>query len=228
VPRAPYFRFWAEDSASAAQILALLPTRQTIEFESELQETQIDTVVRAPVIWIVALCVLISVAGVARRSGYWPTEQRGAAAPAPAATSVLQATPARPTTRPPAASATEDALLARQDLLKYGDRIQALRLQFAVMFNALMDGTMTQAQFADELQQWLLPQWNDLELQLRRRTAAPGSLQESGDDHLMAVRFALTASSRQHLRLSAARRAAAGSCLRDARSSGKGGEGGPR
>src|SRR6266853_953253 len=31
-PRNPYFRLWAEDSASAAQIVALLPTRHTIEF----------------------------------------------------------------------------------------------------------------------------------------------------------------------------------------------------
>jgi hypothetical protein len=38
--RSPYFRFWAEDPTSAAQIVARLPTRHTIEFEGTLQEVR--------------------------------------------------------------------------------------------------------------------------------------------------------------------------------------------
>jgi hypothetical protein len=50
-----------------------------------------------------------------------------------------------------------------------------------------MDGKVSQEKFAEELQQWLLPQWDDLETKLRRANAAPGSLQEIADDHLMAA-----------------------------------------
>jgi hypothetical protein len=88
---------------------------------------------------------------------------------------------------PEGALSAQDASLAREDLTKYGERIEALTTEFAAAFDALMDGKVSQEKFAEELQQWLLPQWDDLETKLRRANAAPGSLQEIADDHLMAA-----------------------------------------
>jgi hypothetical protein len=53
--RNPYFRLWAEDAATAAQIVASLPTRHTIEFESELSEPHIDKVRWRSLIWLFVL-----------------------------------------------------------------------------------------------------------------------------------------------------------------------------
>jgi hypothetical protein len=183
-PRNPYFRFWAEDATSAAQIVAHLPTRRTIEFEGTLQEARTPAANRAGGAWIVALLTVSGLAALAwleagpsARRARLPVLQPALDAPAMAKSTHL----------PQGALSPEDASLAREDLTKYGDRIEALRIEFATAFDALMDGKVSQQKFADELQQWLLPQWDDLESKLRRANAAPGSLQELADDHLMAA-----------------------------------------
>ena len=182
--RSPYFRFWAEDPTSAAQIVARLPTRHTIEFEGTLQEVRSPSARSARGAWLVALfavSVLASLAwfaaGPSARRGSIPAPQPAPVAPAVAKGSRL----------PEGALSPQDASLAREDLTKYGERIEALTTEFAAAFDALMDGKVSQEKFAEELQQWLLPQWDDLETKLRRANAAPGSLQETADDHLMAA-----------------------------------------
>src|ERR1700722_975015 len=86
---------------------------------------------------------------------------------------------------PPPKVAPEDALRARMDLIKYEERIQALRVEFDIAFEALMEGKVTQGAFIDQLQQWQLPQWDLLELEIRRTRAPPGSVQESADEHIL-------------------------------------------
>ena len=177
--RHPYFRFWAEDAARAAQIVALLPTPHTIEFETALEEPTTRASWRGPLAWLLALLLALALlATLAWLSGF-PTPRRHSFLPTlPRATRPTQV--ARP---PPVAP--EDALRARMDLVKYDERLQALRVEFDMAFEALMEGKVTQAVFIDQLQQWQLPQWDLLELQIRRTRAPPGSVQESADERLL-------------------------------------------
>ena len=180
-PRNAYFRMWAEDPASAAQLVALLPTRQTIEFESEFSEPQVRGTWRVPGAWLAALLAAIATAGLIGFAVHQLTTHHGPAPPAPVAAPAAVA-PAGPTIVLP-----EDALRARQDLVDYRSRIAVLRQEFSAAFDALMDGRVSQQKFADELEQWLLPQWDDLEARLRRSGAAPHSVQERADDDLLAA-----------------------------------------
>jgi hypothetical protein len=179
-PRHPYFRFWAEDVDAAARIITLLPTRHTIEFETALEEPLARASWRKPLAWLLALLLaLMLMAALAWLSGFLNQQPRsGIVIVRPRVTTVAAA--------PAPGVAPEDALRTRIDVVKYDERVQALRVEFDMAFEALMEGTVTQAAFVDQLQQWQLPQWNLLELQIRRSRAPPGSAQESADEHILA------------------------------------------
>lgn len=176
-PRNAYFRLWAEDAASAAQLVASLPTRRTIEFESEFSEPQVASAWRMPIGWLIALLAAAAVAALIWSAGH-RAEVRRDLPPSPPPAS---AAPARSAVSP------EDVLLAQGDLTRFGPRIVALEAEFTLAFNALMDGRVSQEKFADELEQWLLPQWDELEAQLHRSHPAAGSLQQRADADLMAA-----------------------------------------
>ena len=178
--RNPYFRLWAEDSASAAAIVALLPTRNTIEFETTVHEPQVAADWRLPAVWLV---VLLSVASLGILA--WVAGHRNLAVPGPNAAQLPQPQPGVPLAKPGAGATGEDALLASQDLMKFGAHIEALKTEFAMAFEALMDGRVSQGKFADELDDWLRPQWDDLEARVGRASAPPGSLRERADHELM-------------------------------------------
>src|SRR5262249_24023736 len=64
------------------------------------------------------------------------------------------------------ASAAE-VFQTRSDLERFGARFDVLTQQFAVAFEALtVGGTLSQQDFADGLERWLLPQWGLLARQL--------------------------------------------------------------
>ena len=176
-PRNAYFRLWTEDAASAAQLVASLPTRRTIEFESEFSEPQVASSWHMPIGWLIALLAAAAVAALIWSARHRAEVRRDAPPPPPPAS-------AAPTRR---AVSPEDALLAQADLTRFGPRIVALEAEFTLAFSALMDGRVSQEKFADELEQWLLPQWDDLEAQLRRANPAAGSLQQRADADLMAA-----------------------------------------
>jgi hypothetical protein len=180
-PRHPYLRFWAEDAAEAARIVALLPTPHTIEFETALEEPRAHGSWRTPLAWLLALLLALALmAALAWLSGFLSSQRAsGVTAIAP------RPMPAPLAARAPPQVAPEDALRTRVDVVKYDERMQALRLEFDMAFEALMEGKVTQAAFIDQLQQWQLPQWDLLELEIRRTRAPPGSTQESADGHLL-------------------------------------------
>lgn len=181
-PRHPYFRFWAQDAAEAARIVALLPTPHTIEFETSLEEAPARTSWLKPLAWLVALLLALSLmAALAWLSGFLKAERRSV--PALVARSAPPAVIVPPAPR----VAPEDGLRARMDLVKYDERVQALRVEFDMAFESLMEGKVTQAAFIEQLQQWQLPQWGLLELEIRRTRAPPGSVQESADEHILAT-----------------------------------------
>ncbi len=183
-PRNAYFRLWAEDAASAAQLVAALPTHQTIEFDSEFSEPQAASSWRLPAGWLLALLAAAAAAVLVWFAGQRAAARHGAL-PAPAVASAPA--PLGSTRVPRAAVSAPDVLLAERDLTQFGTRIAGLEAEFSLAFNALMDGKVTQQNFSDQLEQWLLPQWDLLEAQLRRSGAAPGSLQERADAELMAA-----------------------------------------
>jgi hypothetical protein len=182
--RDSYFRLWAEDSASAAQIVALLPTKRTLEFESAVHEPQIVIAWRVPALGLAVLLIIASLGVLA-----WVAWHRSLAVREPSAAQLPQAQPqpqpAVPIAKPKARATGDDALLADQDLWKFGARIQALTTEFAMAFEALTNGRVSQEKFADELDQWLRPQWDDLEARVRRTNAPAGSLRERADHELM-------------------------------------------
>ena len=179
-PRHPYFRFWARDAAEAARIVTLLPTPHTIEFETALEESPGRASWRQPLAWLLALLLALALmAALAWLSGFLNAARRSVPAVA------QRPAPASFVTPPPPKVAPEDALRARMDLIKYEERIQALRVEFDIAFEALMEGEVTQGAFIDQLQQWQLPQWDLLELEIRRTRAPLGSVQESADEHIL-------------------------------------------
>lgn len=180
--RNAYFRLWAEDSASAAQIVELLPTRHTIEFESAIREPQLVIAWHVPAIW---LAVLLAGAGLAALA--WVGANRGHAVPEAKTTQLPVPKAGAPAAKPAARVAGDDELLADEDLMNFGKSIEALTTEFNTAFQALQDGYVSQPKFADELDQWLRPQWDYLESRLRRTNAAQGSARERADHELMGV-----------------------------------------
>jgi hypothetical protein len=178
--RSPYFRLWAEDAASAAQIVALLPTTHTVEFENAVQDPQGATAWRWPAVWAVVLTAAAALLVLAWVDRYRSVTVRG---PAP----VLAVEPAAPAATPGSEAARADAALAIADLQRFGAGIDSLTAQFATALDALMDGRVSQEKFADELEQWLSPQWDDLEAKLRRVNPVPGSQHARAAEELMAV-----------------------------------------
>lgn len=175
--RSPYFRLWAEDAASAAQIVASLPTLHTIEFESALSEPQIETAPRRPLLWLTALLAVAAIGLFLWLAGNRTNPPKAL----PVARSIPQ--PAQMTAS--AAATHADELLAEQELAQILPGIEALRSEFDIAFEALMSGRVSQQKFADELDQWLIPQWDALEAKALKTNAAPGSLHERADDDLM-------------------------------------------
>ncbi len=70
--RKAYFHLWAADSASAAQIVELLPTAQTNEFESAIRGPDVVIAWRSPAVGLVALLVVGAI-GVL----IWTVQHRG-------------------------------------------------------------------------------------------------------------------------------------------------------
>ncbi len=149
--RKAYFHLWAEDSASAAQIVELLPTAQTIEFESAIRDPDVVIAWRSPAVGLVALLVVGAI-GVLT----WMVQHRGLPVREPNATGSPQARvlsqpkAALPTAKPQAVATGDDALLADQDLRVFGARIEALSTEFRVAWDALQYGYVSQRKFADE------------------------------------------------------------------------------
>ncbi|HEY1492380.1 MAG TPA: hypothetical protein VGF35_07110, partial [Steroidobacteraceae bacterium] len=102
---------------------------------------------------------------------------------APVAARLVQ----QPVVMPGSAAARADAALAIADLERFGAGTESLTAQFSTALAALMDGRVSQQKFADELDQWLRPQWDELEAKLRRVHPAPGSQHERADEELADV-----------------------------------------
>jgi hypothetical protein len=160
--RRPFVRFWTEEIADAAELVARLPTTRTIELETPASTPQGAGTLR-PELWLLAFGVLVLLALA------W---LKALQSPAPVALLPAPATPASRPVAGPASDQLQGALdgaspteryQARADLERFSASFDALTQQFGTAFNALtVAGTLTQQEFADGLEKWLLPQWGAL------------------------------------------------------------------
>ncbi len=160
-----FVRFWAADAATAAQLVACLPTSRTIELEEAAQATARTG--RSPRLLVLPLAVaalVVCLSLLILNWGHLPP----AAPPAPA----QQA--GAPRAQPAVAGPTDaDVLAARADLGKFLARCDALTMQFGTAFDTLLTSNLSQQEFADGLERWQLPQWRNLAHQLPIAPATP-------------------------------------------------------
>jgi hypothetical protein len=189
LPQRDYFQFWTADAATAGTIVRLLPTTRTIEYEGPSAIS-----VPAPAIassrrrrppsarsfTLVALVAgLIGIAAFItadklRYTARPDNSEHKLPAPAtvPSGTAVQGAVP-----QPKATKATTAQIeAARADLMRYDARIDGLRAQYRMAFAALQSGSLSQADFIEGLDRWLLPQWRALYSEIADTTPADGSL----------------------------------------------------
>lgn len=166
-------RFYAADAQQAAEIVRLLPTNRTIELDSPLPGRSAgpsDRDFHWSSLWIplgALLLVFLAWLGATRLSTV-PERLKSSHSELP----LQSAHVVKPVS---GAQSQVDTLGARQDLEKFIPRFNALTVQFAVAFEALQLGKLSQPEFADGLQRSLLPQWDALAAELESASDSRGN-----------------------------------------------------
>lgn len=157
--RHPFFRFWAESAGAAAEIVRRLPTSRTIELEGPAWNSggsSSDAYWSA--MWLalaVALIGALAWLGVERFLSHHGPTPLEASSPAQGAATIVPGDTA-------GARSDVDTLTARAELGKFTQRFDSLSLQFSTAFTALQRGGLSQEDFIDGVEKWLLPQWEAL------------------------------------------------------------------
>jgi hypothetical protein len=76
---------------------------------------------------------------------------------------------------------------ALADMRRFDDRIDGLRAQYRMAFAALQSGSLSQDEFVDGLNKWLIPQWRALYGELASNAPKEGSLTSLVRKRLMAM-----------------------------------------
>ncbi len=200
--------FWAEDSAAAASIVEQLPTVRTVEVEESRprsarparRELRMDLlvmavaalIVLAVVVWLGVRAVrYVSHSGAATTSA---SGQRGGLVPVNegASSSISSGALARSSTAGAAETSARpipatELKVMQQDFDRFAGRSEALRAQFDSAFRTLLDGNLSQSDFADGVEHWLIPQWVSTENTLREQHYPAGSPREEFRASLIAV-----------------------------------------
>lgn len=155
--RHDFFCFWAENASTAAEIVRRLPTSRTIELEGPAWNdggSSSDAYWSA--MWLalaVALVGSLAWLGVERfLSHHGPTPLDASGRLQGSATIVPG----------DVAGSDRGTLAARAELGKFTQRFDSLSLQFSTAFTALQRGSLSQEEFIDGVEKWLLPQWEAL------------------------------------------------------------------
>jgi hypothetical protein len=169
--RQTYLNFWAEDSAAAASIVEQLPTARTVEVEDAPRTLSRPpkSALRIDLVGVLILALIIVAIGT--WVGLRRIHRDGVPVPAAQAQAMEVAAPA-------ASVASGEQKVLQTDLARFAGRSGALRAQFDSAFKALQDGSLTQQDFADGIERWLIPQWVSQEKALREATYAAGSRRE--------------------------------------------------
>jgi hypothetical protein len=185
--RHDFFRFWAESADTAAEIVRRLPTSRTIELEGPAwANTGTSSEAYRSALWLaLAVAIVGSLAwvGVNRLlSIHEPTSFAPFETPS---NKVLDLAPPVDTDVVPSGAGSE-TLQARADLQKFTQRLDVLSLQFRTAFDALQRGQLTQENFVDGIEKWLLPQCEALGAELPLLTNPP-PVRASADSEIRAT-----------------------------------------
>ncbi len=188
------FQFWPGDLRSAATIVALLPTAHTIEIDAPASSDTPTTPARRKrtAVWVLTVAAAavagLIAAGVAfLRQGEKSLQvaASGTADLAAAPGIPLQSTPDRIVRTTPMAD--PEALAGIRDFERIEPQIEGLKTQFATAFTALQLGAITQGDFADGLDKWLIPQWRTLSSQIAETGPQSTSVRYGMHEDLAAV-----------------------------------------
>jgi hypothetical protein len=188
------FQFWPGDLRSAATIVALLPTANTVEIDAPLSSAAPTTPGRRTrtTVWVLAIAAaavagLIS-AGVAflrQSEKSLQVAASGTVDLTPAPGIPLQSTPDKIVRDTP--TADPEALAGVRDFERIEPQIEGLKTQFVTAFTALQLGAMSQPDFADGLDKWLIPQWRTLSSQIAENAPQRTSVRYGIHENLAAV-----------------------------------------
>jgi hypothetical protein len=190
-----YFQFWTAAAATSGTIVRLLPTTRTIEYEGPSALSVPAPITpsphrrRASARTFVLIALVAGFIGIASlitadklRHRQRPGSEQTVTAPAiePHNTSAQRIG----APRPPTAAQVE---AARAYLKRFDDRIDGLRAQYRMAFQALQSGSLSQPDFIEGIDRWLLPQWRTLYNELASTRPEDESLDSVVRTHLLHV-----------------------------------------
>lgn len=183
IQRGAFFQFWTASAATAGTIVRLLPTTRTIEYEGTSAEhvpvPEAQPSLRrvrphrvgvsiAFVVGLVGIASLV-VTDIALRRESADTGHIKLTAPAPITAVRQESAPQRQAT-------AEEFATALADMRRFDDRIDGLRAQYRMASAALQSGELSQQDFVDGINKWLLPQWQALYRELATNAPDDGSV----------------------------------------------------
>jgi hypothetical protein len=200
VQRGAFFQFWTRNASTAGTIVRLLPTTRTIEYEGAAAEyvsapPAQKSLKRARTLRVVSIALIVAIAAVASllatdialRRQNTATDQNKLVTPvATSATSPEKPMSDRETVALHRATAAEVSS-ALADMRRFDDRIDGLRAQYRMASAALQSGNLSQEEFVDGINKWLIPQWHALYGELSSNVPQDGSLTSLVRKRLMAT-----------------------------------------
>jgi hypothetical protein len=177
-----FFQFWTGNPAIAGTIVRLLPTTRTIEYEVAPTE-QVATprppltlhrrrarrrfVQGALVVGLLAIAALLVTDIVIRQT------------PSPVVPEIVKVDvpESKPVVVTPVPHATAAEIAGAQaEIRQFDERMDGLRAQYRNASLALQAGKLSQDEFIDGINKWLIPQWRTLDSELATTRPTPGTL----------------------------------------------------
>jgi hypothetical protein len=163
---AAHVEFAASNGPFAAAIVGYLPTAHTVELEKSPQVSSRGDPRRPAAKWSLVLATVAGGLAAVALVWNWEAVRDAASADTPAAASPVL--PSRPLVEESAIPAGQ-LLVARSELRAAEERTAATRRKFTLELRDLMEGRLTQANFALQLNRDLIPQWRQEQGELSTR-----------------------------------------------------------
>ena len=184
------FQFWPADPKTAATIVALLPTANTVQIDAPTANEAV-TPVRRRTAWLlgaaaVTVAMLVGAGILLLRQGERSLQTAGSITVlpvgAPTAPVGTMESAANPGAVPDA-----DAFDGVREFARIEPQIEGLETQFSTALTALQLGSLSQSEFSDGLETWLIPQWRTLSNQVGEATPPQGSVRYDLHENLVNI-----------------------------------------